>query len=522
MSPAHRFSKLQTRGRIFFTSAGTTSTCVNWLGGQYTSTLARLAGWLAIFWLCLFAANSLKAQTPDPSPTDAPQPGVRPPLSPFPRYEDWSFLRDPAKRVDPYDRLKFIPLNDSGTIYLTLGLENRTEFQYLNNNDWGAGPQDHNGYVLERLMPDLDVRLGDHARVFITLAFDEIGGKNAVPRPGIDKDAADGHEGFVEFGGNLHDPHPGWDVIIGRQEIVLGTGRLLDDNEGVNVRSAFDGVRIGYDKPEGRIDLIAVKPVEINPGAWDDIPNPKITLWGLYASNVRWSPRFMTDVYFLDYDAKSATYGNESAREQRRMVGARYFNRLPGEPPRAGFDYNVETGFQWGTFGNRQIRAWGAGGNLGWTLPGPVWPVRFGFQADAISGDNGQLGTLGTFNAFFPRGAYFGPKFALIGPANLLSVQPQFVFHPLPNVTGTFEWIWFWRESTNDALYSFENVPIRPANLSSARFVGSQPNLEIRWAISEHFLAALNVAGFVTGEFLKQSPPSNAIAFFNLGLTYRF
>jgi hypothetical protein len=130
--------------------------------------------------------------------------------------------------------------------------------------------------------------------------------------------------------------------------------------------------------------------------------------------------------------------------------------------------------------------------------------------------------TLGTLNAFFPRGAYFGPKFALIGPANLLSVQPQFVFHPLRNVTGTFEWIWFWRESTKDALYSFGNVPIRPASLSSARFVGSQPNLEIRWAISEHFLAALNLAGFVPGEFLKQSPLSNAIVFFNLGLTYRF
>jgi hypothetical protein len=32
----------------------------------------------------------------------------------------------------------------------------------------------------------------------------------------------------------------------------------------------------------------------------------------------------------------------------------------------------------------------------------------------------------------------------------------------------------------------------------------------------------LNLAGFVPGEFLKQSPPSNAIVFFNLGLTYRF
>jgi len=151
----------------------------------------------------------------------------------------------------------------------------------------------------------------------VTPFFDEFTGQ--YPRPKIDKDIADGHEGFVEFGGNLHDPHPGWDVILGRQEVVLGTGRLLDDNEGVNVRSAFDAVRVGYDKPKGRIDLLAAKPFEINPGAWDDVPNPGITLWGSYASNLRWSPRFMSDVYFLDYDAKSATYGNQSGREQRRM-----------------------------------------------------------------------------------------------------------------------------------------------------------------------------------------------------------
>jgi Alginate export len=479
-----------------------------------------LACWLLVVGLCLLVTSVVNAQTPDPSPLDAPQPAVRPPLSPFPRFEDWSFLRDPSLRVDPYDRLKFISLNHSGTNYLTFGLENRTEFQYLNQNDWGAGPQNPTGYVLERLMPDIDLHLGDHARVFVTLAFDEFTGK--YPRPGVDKDIADGHEGFVEFGSNLHDPHPGWDVIVGRQEVMLGTGRLLDDNEGVNVRSAFDGVRVGYDKPAGRIDLIAVKPVEINPGAWDDVPDPAITLWGVYASNVRWNSQFMSDVYFLDYDAKSAAYGNQSAREQRRTFGARYFNRLPGEPPRAGFDYNVETGFQWGSFGNRSIRAWGAGSNIGWTLPGEMWRVRFGLQADAISGDDGQSGTLGTFNGLFPRGAYFGPKFALIGPANLLSVQPQFVFHPLKNVTGTFEWIWFWRESTKDALYTFGNVPLRPANLSNARYVGSQPNLEIRWAISEHFLAALNLAGFITGTFLQQSPPSNEIAFVNLGLTYRF
>jgi len=44
-----------------------------------------------------------------------------------------------------------------------------------------------------------------------------------------------------------------------------------------------------------------------------------------------------------------------------------------------------------------------------------MWRARFGLQADAISGDKGQPNTLGTFNALFPRGAYFGPKFALMG-----------------------------------------------------------------------------------------------------------
>ena len=307
-------------------------------------------------------------------------------------------------------------------------------------------------------------------------------------------DIADGHEGFVEFGGNLHDPHPGWDVIVGRQEVVLGTGRLIDDNKGVNVRSAFDGVRGGYDTAKARIDLIAVKPVEINPGAGDDVHNPAITLWACM-DRMYVNSEFMSHVYFLDYDAKSATYGTQSGREHRRVLGGRYFNRLPGDPPRAGFDYNVETGFQWGSFRDRSIRAWDAE-RISVTLP-----ARSGASASdsrltrSAATTDSPIHLEPLMRCF--REAPFGPKFALIGPANLLSVQPQFVFHPLRSVTGTFEWIWFWREDQRWTLH-FENVELRPANLSGARYVGSQPNLELRWVIAEHFLAALNLAGLVT------------------------
>src|SRR5690349_6434458 len=115
--------------------------------------VVRDARCLLFVGLCLFVTGVVNAQTPDPSPLNAPQPGVRPALGPFPRFEDWGFLRDPSKRIDPYDRLKFIPLNDSDTNYLTLGVENRIEFQYLKNNAWGAGPQDLTGYVFERWVP---------------------------------------------------------------------------------------------------------------------------------------------------------------------------------------------------------------------------------------------------------------------------------------------------------------------------------------------------------------------------------
>jgi hypothetical protein len=64
-----------------------------------------------------FAAGALFCeQTPDPTPLHISPPPQRPLLGPFPRYKDWSFLRDPANRFDHYDRLKFLPLNQVGQI----------------------------------------------------------------------------------------------------------------------------------------------------------------------------------------------------------------------------------------------------------------------------------------------------------------------------------------------------------------------------------------------------------------------
>ena len=64
--------------------------------------------------------------------------------------EDWSFLKDPELRTDPWDPLKYITLRNAPGWYLTLAGEERSFYELYRNYNWGAGPQDGNGYYLNR------------------------------------------------------------------------------------------------------------------------------------------------------------------------------------------------------------------------------------------------------------------------------------------------------------------------------------------------------------------------------------
>src|SRR6185503_8915249 len=66
--------------------------------------------------------------------------------------ENYAYLRDPTLRTDFLDAIKFIPLSKSGESWLTLGGEIRERYEYYHNSQWGLGPQDDNGYLLQRYM----------------------------------------------------------------------------------------------------------------------------------------------------------------------------------------------------------------------------------------------------------------------------------------------------------------------------------------------------------------------------------
>ena len=67
--------------------------------------------------------------------------------------QDWSFLADPVARTDTLDRYKYLPWGGDAQHYASFGLEYRTEYEYFDSWMFRAGPQDHNGYVMSRVMP---------------------------------------------------------------------------------------------------------------------------------------------------------------------------------------------------------------------------------------------------------------------------------------------------------------------------------------------------------------------------------
>jgi Alginate export len=299
----------------------------------------------------LLSAGHVLAQTPDPQPPGHVGDPARPPLNPFPAEQDWSFLSHPALHPDFFDPAKYIRVGDDPQRYLSLGLEYRTEYEYYDNWMLGVGPQDHNGYVMSRVMPHFDLHAGSDFRLFSEFQFDYVAGRVGGPRPGVDQAPGDVHQTFLEIGPHVSREH-GNSLRLGRQEVVLGSGRLFDNNEGPNVKLSFDGVRWITQTSHILWDVFALKPVEDNNmGFFEDHPNAQQTTWGSYLTvPAPILPQGMADLYYLGLATKDASYNRGSATELRHTVGIRAFRS-----PSKGLDYNWEANYQWGSFAAIQL-----------------------------------------------------------------------------------------------------------------------------------------------------------------------
>lgn len=429
--------------------------------------------------------------------------------------EDYSGLRHEPPATTIPERLKFIPLDATGDAWLTFGGESRSRYEYFRHAQWGAGPQDDNGYFLQRTMLHADWHPHDRVRVFAQLKSGLETGRTGGPR-GTDEDQLDLNQAFVDVNWPAStDTAVTW--RLGRQEIALGSWRLLSPREAPNVRLAFEGARAIFVHHRWRIDALAVRPVQTARGVFDDHADRSQKLWGLYAVlPLSADRRTSLDVYYLGYERDAGRFASGVAHENRQTVGSRLWGNL------GNWDYNGEAVLQGGRFGASSIHAWMLSLDTGYTFPALPGKPRVGVKGGIASGDRDPTdNTLGTYNALFPRGAYFHES-GLIGPANIIAVHPSVTVQATATTKLSFDCDFFWRQSDRDGVYGTAVNLVRPGLDVDGHALGTQPSVRLEWRPTRHWLVAATAARFLAAAFFRRTGSGRDVDYFSTWTTYTF
>ena len=484
--------------------------------------MIRRANQTVLLWLgiCLGGLVSSEASAHRPSAVSGPPP----PASAFPMpapyktqhaEEDFSYLKDLAKRDDPFDPLKYIPLLGKDNWMFSLGGEARERYEYFNNRNFGAGTQDHNGYLLQRYMFFGDAHLGRNVRVFSEFKSGLIN-FNQTPTRSTDENQFDLHQAFVDF---TIDPTSDTSVTLrpGRQELAFGASRLVATRDGPNDRQTFDGARVIATGEGWRVDGIAVRPILTRPGVFDDITDANTNFWGVYAVKAySATSKGGVDVYYFGLNREGAQLNQLTGREQRHTVGTRLFDRI------GSWDYDIEGTFQWGSFGGGDIQAWRIAFDGGYHISSLPFRPRPHLQIDVMSGDRHQGDqNIESFNPLFPKAHYFG-LIGLLGPVNLINMHPSIDFQLTEKLRATTKMDFFWRQSVNDGVYNPAGVLSQAPGSSKATYVGSEAQAEIYWEINRHLALIANYTHFFAGQFLRETGPGKDVDYTTTWVTFRF
>ena len=436
--------------------------------------------------------------------------------------EDYSYLKDPAARTNLFDPLKYIPLDKQGDTYLTFGGQVRDRYEYFNNYTFGKGTQDPNGYNLVRTMLDADLHLSSYFRVFAEGISATEQGRDGGPRAS-DVNEIDLHQAFADLTIPIT-TDASFTLRGGRQVMVFGAQRLIGVSDFTNVRRTFDGVRGTLTMPGNTLDVFYARPVQVLKYDLDD-EIPDTYLVGIYDTwkipGVLAQAKTKLEMYAIYVDRQSITFNQTTAGERRYTFGTRFTtNPKP-------FDFDLETDYQVGRFNGEDTHAFSVAVIGGYTLEHtPFTPRAFvGFDI-ASGGSRNHPGD--AFDQLFPSGHDQFGTIDAIGRQNIIDVHPGFTFDLLENKPGVkqltllTQYRQFWRESTQDAVYTSSGSILRSSGGSNARGIGGEMDLQMNWQLDRHISAYAGYAHFFHGAFISDTGPDHDIDFAYTALTFTF
>ncbi|WP_299521008.1 porin [Winogradskyella sp.] len=398
-----------------------------------------------------------------------------------------------------YKQLKQLRLSETTT--LSFGGSYRFQTEAFINEQFDKSVDQTDYWFLNRFMLHAHLKVNDKIEVFSELNSSLITSKdNLVP---VDRDELSFNQLFFKY--HFSDQ---WELLVGRQNMRLGSGRLVDVREGPNVRLSFDMAQLRFKDSNTEVIAVHAIPVQQQEGVFDnDALEGNEALSVLYWIQ-HWTEATNTDIYILYKTEENKTWNAGTADDNRASIGLRHFGEWKG------LKYNNEFVYQFGSFGDQDIRAWTASFNI----ESDFSFGTLGLKTEAISGDSDD-GALNTFDGLYPRGAYFG-RVARFGPSNLFDIHP-YLETQLGDVNVQLDYVAFWRLSRNDGLYNPALILEYPS-INNERFIGHQLGGIVSYELNKFLNFELESNIIFPGAFLKESGLGDPLYHFVFTTEFKF
>jgi hypothetical protein len=415
--------------------------------------------------------------------------------------ENWSALADPALRTQPFDNLKYIPLNPGDPdSYLSFGLTLRERFEDNDAVGFGVGHVPNQEYLLQRAQIHADLHLNKNWEIFLQLEDDRAFGKKLLT--GSDQDDVDLRLAFIAYTKRFS--YGTFRARIGRQDFLFDLQRFVSSRDGPNVRQSFDAVWADWETGTWRFIGFLSRPVQYyDEQPFDDKSSNNFNFDTLRIERLVLGKNELSAYYSL-YERSRAQYLFAIGDEHRHILDFRFAGT------KTPIDWDLEAMGQAGTVGPKTIRAWAVGTRAGYTFSDVAWEPRIGLQFDAASGDTHPTSkTLGTFNPLFPNGYYFTLA-GYTGYTNLIHVKTSIMVRPSDRLTVTGAVGCQWRETTADAIYVQPNVPVPGTAGHGGSWTGVYGQIRVDYIFSPNLTGAVEAVHFQVGDAIRHAGGHNS------------
>ncbi|MGO9255368.1 MAG: alginate export family protein [Bryobacteraceae bacterium] len=371
-----------------------------------------------------------------------------------------------------------------------------------------------NAYTLTRARLGLAFQPVSWLRVFGEAADARAEFYKTTPPSTVD-DPFDLRQGYVEAGsleGN------GVRLRVGREDMTLGSGRLVAVSLWSNDGKTFDVARGTFTSGFANMEVIAGSPVLIDPTRFDR-HKPGEHFYVAYSTLKKIVPGGSVEPYFMakTQDGTDAVKSKDGhlGDADTLYAGARLIGKLPGR-----FDYSVEGVREAGHYSDDVVDAWGYAAGGGWTVNGSDWKPHISSDYVWGSGDDGKKdGFHQAFDYLYGLNQPLNSMTAQFSWKNIEDWRAGVDFLPVKKLMVKVDFRDYWLATVQDGLYNSSGTRTVLDAKATSNHVGEGVDAQLILTLNSKTVVGFGFGNVAPGAYLRQAGKTTGFVYPSIYVT---